>query len=84
MKTTLELPESLFHRAKLTALRRHITMKTFFNEALSEKLSRESRLHSQWHNSPMPPPPDVPKKELKKIHKQLLAEASQINPEDWK
>ncbi|HLB32736.1 MAG TPA: hypothetical protein VJK54_00715 [Chthoniobacterales bacterium] len=82
-KTTLELPDSLFRQVKAAALRRHTTMKVFFNEALTEKLSRESKKNTLWHQSPMPPPPDVPLKELSKIHKELLADASKIHPGDW-
>lgn len=84
MKTTLELPESLFRQAKARALHRHITMRAFFNEALSEKLSRESTSHSAWHQSPMPPSPAIARGELAKIHQDLLAETSQMHAEDWK
>jgi len=39
MKTTLEIPDPLFRKAKATAAREGRTMKEFVNEALSEKLA---------------------------------------------
>jgi hypothetical protein len=40
VKTTLEIPEVLFRKAKATAARQGRTLKQFLNEALSEKLAR--------------------------------------------
>jgi hypothetical protein len=39
MKTTIELPEDLFHAAKLTAARRKITLKTLFTQALRKEIN---------------------------------------------
>lgn len=39
MKTTLELPDSLFKRAKATAARQGRPLKQLFEEALAEKLA---------------------------------------------
>ncbi|MCC5846454.1 MAG: hypothetical protein JJU29_00050 [Verrucomicrobia bacterium] len=47
MKTTLELPENLFRDAKATAAKRGITLKTFFTEALEEKLRAPERPKNQ-------------------------------------
>ena len=40
MKTTLELPEALFRKAKATAARHGQTLKQLVQEALAEKLAR--------------------------------------------
>lgn len=39
MKTTIELPEELFHAAKETAARRKITLKTLFTQALRKEIN---------------------------------------------
>ncbi len=41
MKTTLEMPDSLFRWAKETALKRGQTMTLFFNAAVEAKLNAE-------------------------------------------
>ena len=43
MKTTLEIPEPLFRKAKATAAERGVTLREFVNEALREKLSSDAR-----------------------------------------
>ena len=40
MKTTLEVPDGLFRKAKATAAERGQSLKAFVTEALQEKLSR--------------------------------------------
>lgn len=40
MKTTIELPDSTFRRAKALAAGRGMTLKRFFTEALEEQLRR--------------------------------------------
>lgn len=39
MKTTLEIPETLFRQVKATAARQGQTMKSFLNAAIREKLA---------------------------------------------
>jgi hypothetical protein len=51
VKTTLEIPESLFRRAKTTAARQGRTLKQLVQEALSEKITRldgASRQQKPW------------------------------------
>ena len=43
MKTTLEVEDSTFRRAKSLAASKGITLKQFFNEALEHKLQRTTR-----------------------------------------
>ncbi|MDE0051585.1 MAG: hypothetical protein OXO52_17485 [Rhodospirillales bacterium] len=40
MKTTVELPDTLFRQSKALAAARGVTMRRFFTEALEEKLRR--------------------------------------------
>ena len=49
MKTTIELPDATFRRAKALAAGRGMTLKRFFTEALEEQLRRCSRdTESPW------------------------------------
>lgn len=43
VKTTLEVPDALFRKAKATAAERGQSLKAFVTEALQEKLSRTAR-----------------------------------------
>ena len=46
MKTTIEIPDPLFRKAKATAAERGQTLKEFVTEALRERLaSRSSNIH---------------------------------------
>ena len=42
MKTTIELPDSLFRRAKNAALQEGLTLKKLFTEALESRLARKT------------------------------------------
>lgn len=44
MKTTLEIPDSTFRRAKMMAAARGISVKQLFTEALEEKLRRSAKV----------------------------------------
>ena len=46
MKTTLELPDTLFRKAKATAAARGQSLKDLFTEALHEKLAAPNRRSS--------------------------------------
>ena len=51
VKTTLEIPEPLFRKAKATAARQGRTLKQLVQEALSEKIARidgTSRRQKPW------------------------------------
>jgi hypothetical protein len=47
MKTTLELPDRSFRKAKALAASQGITLKAFFTDALEEKLLRASQSEKQ-------------------------------------
>lgn len=83
MKTTLELPDQSFRKAKAIAASRGITLKAFFSEALEEKLRRSSAEPSDkkpWmdgfgdlaHLSD----------ETKRVMNEIEEEFGQIEPED--
>ncbi|TDI40337.1 MAG: hypothetical protein E2P02_17195 [Acidobacteria bacterium] len=48
MKTTLEIPDRLFRRAKATAAERGQTLKQLVTEALQEKLARKKVARPSW------------------------------------
>ena len=49
MKTTLEIPDALFRKAKATAAQQGQTLKEFVTEALTEKLtSKDSNKITGW------------------------------------
>ena len=83
MKTTLEIPEPLFRRAKTIAARQGRTLKQLVQEALSEKIARvdgSSSVQKPWmilagglkhlHN------------ENRRIERVIEAEFETIEPED--
>ena len=45
MKTTLEIPDSLFRKAKATAAERGQSLKDFFTDALRDKLAQQAAGH---------------------------------------
>ena len=53
MKTTIELPDATFRRAKALAAARGMTLKQFFTDALNEKLRRCA--HENTAGEPEPP-----------------------------
>ena len=83
MKTTLEIPEPLFRKAKATAARQGRTLKQLVQEALSEKIARRdgaSREQKPWM---------VLAGELKHLHSEnrriervIDAEFENVEPED--
>ena len=83
-KITLELPVLLFQQVKAASLHRRITMEQFICEALQEKLARMSQINTAQHQTVIPPPPKIPPKELKAIHKKIFDAATKIHPGDWK
>lgn len=51
MKTTFEIPDSLFERAKLTAAELGISLQDLVLEALTEKLSTRNGADKSWRKS---------------------------------
>jgi hypothetical protein len=82
VKTTVEISDRLLREAKSAAATRGLSLKTFLNEALREKLSRRQQQNKQpgW---PVPPP-EVAKGEIKRIQSAIDHEFSGVNAEEWK
>ena len=51
MKTTLEIPDSLFRRAKSAAAQRGIPLRELVSEALADKLSANRNGERPWMRS---------------------------------
>ena len=82
MKTTVEIPDALFRRAKSAAAERGISLRVLLTEALTEKLSSPKPDTKQWMAA---------FGQLKHLHEdnvQIQAlideEFGQIEPEEWK
>ena len=81
MKTTLEIPDPLFRRAKSAAVERGIPFRALVTEALADKLRAPSTPDKPWMKS-------FGKlrslrKETAKIDRIVAQEFDQIEPEDW-
>jgi hypothetical protein len=82
MKTTLEIPDALFRRAKSAAAEKGIPFRELVSEALAEKLRAGARDDKPWMKS-------FGKlrslrKETARIDTIIEAEFGQIEPEDWR
>ncbi len=82
MKTTLEIPDALFRKAKSAAAERGIVFRELVSEALSEKLRIESLEQKSWMAS-------FGKlrglrKESERIDRIIEREFDRIEPEDRK
>lgn len=83
MKTTLEIPDAVFRRAKSKSAERGIPLRQFVTEAVEEKLQKSSR------NGRKPWMKHVGKlkdlhKETERISKIIEGEFEQIDPEMWR
>ena len=82
MKTTLEIPDPIFRRAKSVAAQRGIALRAFVTEAVEEKLAAASQKEEKpWVRLAGG---------LKHLHKETVrineimnSEFEKIEPEDW-
>jgi len=89
MKTTVEIPDALFRRAKATAAERGVSLKLLLTDAVREHLQRDVR--DTTENKPA-----VPAwmsafgglrhlhKETKRINRILEREFEQIEVDEWR
>ena len=82
MKTTLEIPDSLFRRAKSVAAERGIPLRQLVTEALADKLRAPGTEDKPWLKT-------FGKlrglhKETARINRIIQAEFGQVEPEDWR
>ena len=83
MKTTLEIPDILFRRAKSKAAERGIPLRQFVTEAVEEKLRlspAEARRPWMKHIGKL----KNLRTETKRINKVIEGTFEQIEPENWK
>lgn len=82
MKTTIEIPDALFRKAKVKAAERGIPLRALMVSALTRELEPERDADKPWMKT---------FGGLKHLHKETLRinqiideEFGQIEPEDWK
>ena len=93
MKTTVEIPDTLFRKAKATAAERGVSLKVLLTEAVREHLQRDAG--NAWKNKPSAPAP-LPTwisafgglrrlhKETSRINRVLQQEFEQIEEDEWR
>ena len=80
MKTTLEMPDELFRKAKSSAAHRGQSMKEFVTSALREKLAKNRATTPGWRAGFG----KIPAKYVREVQAVVDAEFSKINAADWK
>ena len=81
MKTTLEIPDTLFRQAKSAAAKKGIPLREFVSEALAEKLRTSESRHKPWLKAfgrlrGL-------RTETARINQIIEEEFGKIEPEDW-
>ncbi|MGH9401356.1 MAG: hypothetical protein ACRD2P_04525 [Terriglobia bacterium] len=82
MKTTLEIPDPIFRRAKAKAAEQGVPLRQFVSEAVAEKLQlgvpgqREARMKLAGRLKHL-------RKETARINKIIEQEFERIEPEEW-
>jgi hypothetical protein len=82
MKTTLEIPDALFRRAKAVAAEYGIPLRELISEALAEKLRTPDAIERPWLS--LFGELRSLRKETARINRVIELEFDQIEPEDWK
>lgn len=84
MKTTLEVPDAVFRKAKATAAERGTSLQAFVTEALRDKLSARAR-----RRAPLAPPwmrgfgkLNARSKDTARIQNRIDREFERVEPED--
>ena len=82
MKTTLEIPDPVFRRAKAQAAQRGIPLRQFVTEAVEEKIRAGSKAKEKpWMR--MVGQLSHLRKETARITRLIDAEFEKIEPEEW-
>ncbi len=82
MKTTLEIPDPIFRRAKSVAAQRGIALRAFVTEAVEEKLATaDQKQEKPWVR--LAGGLQHLHKETVRINEILSSEFEKIEPEDW-
>jgi hypothetical protein len=81
MKTTIEIADDIYRQVKARAALRGQTVKSFFLEAIHDKLgSKEHGAGKGWRSVFG----KVDKRAVEEMQRMLDDEFSKINPDDWK
>jgi hypothetical protein len=83
VKTTLEIPDPIFRRAKSVAAQRGIALRAFVTEAVEEKLASALRKEEKPWMAAFGKLKHL-HKETARINRVIEEEFEQIEPEDWK
>ena len=84
MRTTIDIPEDLFRRAKATAALDGGTLKDLVTEALRMYLDRDSKTHrTGWRSVFGLAASEEDRKEFEKIEARIEEAFEVIDPEDW-
>lgn len=82
MKTTLEIPDTVFRKAKSVAAQRGIPLREFVTEAVKDKLAASNRSEKPWvrHMGKL----KHLRKETARINRLIQEDAEKIDPEMWR
>ena len=83
MKTTLEIPDTLFRRAKSVAAQKGIAFREFVTEAVKEKLSTDAKAAEKPWVKHMGKLKRL-SRETKRINKRIEEDSEKIDPEIWR
>jgi hypothetical protein len=83
MKTTLEIPDPIFRRAKSVAAERGIPLREFVTEAVREKLSVPAKAGEKPWLQHMGKLKHL-RKETKRINRLIEEQSEKIDPEMWR
>lgn len=83
MKTTLEIPDAVFRRAKSVAADRGIPLREFVTEAVKEKLAAEARAAEKPWVRHMGKLKHL-RKETRRINALIEEDSEKIDPEIWR
>ena len=82
MKTTLEIPDAIFRRAKAKAAEQKVPLRQFVSDAVEEKLQAKSPDRSKERLRLAGGLRHL-RKETARINKLIQTEFERIEPEDW-
>ena len=81
MKTSLEIPDAVFRRAKTRAAQRGMSLRQFVTEAVREKLMTESGTAKPW--TQLAGKLRHLRKETARINRAIEHEFERVEPEEW-
>jgi hypothetical protein len=83
MKTTLEIPDPIFRRAKSVAAERGIPLREFVTEAVKDKLASEAKASEKPWVKHMGKLKHL-RKENARINRLIEEDSEKIDPEMWR